>query len=284
MKIGVLVESFRKPFADSLKEAARLGIQGLQIYAKDGPVYDKMPVNEINELKKIIAGEGLEVSALCGDFGCRMFYYPHEMRDEIEREKRVLALAKELGTNIVTTHIGVVPENFATKDFDNMYSVCKELADFADSIDGFFAVETGPEPSGRLKNFLDTLGSRGVGVNLDPANLAMVIGEDAAEAVYNLRDYIVHTHAKDGRMIKPGDPRKLYVPAIAHVDPQAWSDYIIELPLGDGEVRWEKYLNALNDIGYNGYLTIEREVGDHPAQDISKAVDFLRKVAAPYLK
>ena len=34
-------------------------------------------------------------------------------------------------------------------------------------------------------------------------------------------------------------------------------------------------LKALEDIGYKGFLTIEREVGDDPARDIRKAVDFL---------
>ena len=41
-----------------------------------------------------------------------------------------------------------------------------------------FAVETGPEPAAVLKQFLDSLGSRGVAVNLDPANLVMVAGDE----------------------------------------------------------------------------------------------------------
>ena len=32
---------------------------------------------------------------------------------------------------------------------------------------------------------------------------------------------------------------------------------------------------ALEEIGYNGFLTIEREVGDNPEADIRKAVSFL---------
>ena len=40
---------------------------------------------------------------------------------------------------------------------------------------------------------------------------------------------------------------------------------------------WPNYIKALKDIGYNGYLTIEREVGADPAADIAMAVDFLKK-------
>ena len=44
---------------------------------------------------------------------------------------------------------------------------------------------------------------------------------------------------------------------------------------GTGGVDWDSYLAALNSIGYTGYLTIEREVGEDPAADIKTAVDFL---------
>ena len=55
------------------------------------------------------------------------------------------------------------------------------------------------------------------------------------------------------------------------------SPAFIELPLGDGDVPFENYLKALNGIGFEGYLTIEREVGADPKADIIKAADFLRK-------
>ncbi|MBQ0109226.1 MAG: sugar phosphate isomerase/epimerase, partial [Clostridiales bacterium] len=131
-----------------------------------------------------------------------------------------------------------------------------ERATFADSIGSVFAAETGTEKAPVLKAFLDSLGAKGLRVNFDPANLVMVAGDDPVQAVYTLRDYIVHTHAKDG--IKTGDT--------------TW----LELPLGQGGVDFDKYLAALNDIGYKGYLTIEREVGDNPAGDIGMAVDFLK--------
>lgn len=53
--------------------------------------------------------------------------------------------------------------------------------------------------------------------------------------------------------------------------------YFQEVPLGTGDVDFPNYLKALEDIGYNGFLTIEREVGDNPEADITTAVNFLRK-------
>ena len=51
-----------------------------------------------------------------------------------------------------------------------------------------------------------------------------------------------------------------------------------EMPLGKGKVDFPAYLNALTDIGYNGFLTIEREVGDTPEKDIRDAVAFLKEL------
>lgn len=195
----------------------------------------------------------------------------------IEKEKRVLALAKELGTDIVATHIGVVPEEKNSEQYESMFQVCRELADFADSIGGHFAVETGPESSLRLKAFLDELQSRGVAVNLDPTNLIMAAGDDPVAAVYNLKDYIVHTHAKDGVCLRKTDTRRLYAPEYFGLQPESDGCYL-ETPLGEGAVDWAAYIAALKDIGYDGYLTIEREVGETPAKDIETAAKFLKKL------
>ena len=50
------------------------------------------------------------------------------------------------------------------------------------------------------------------------------------------------------------------------------------LPLGEGDVDFPAYFKALNDIGYKGFLTIEREVGDDPEGDIRKAADYIRSL------
>ena len=79
-----------------------------------------------------------------------------------------------------------------------MHNACAELSRFANEMGAYFAIETGPETADRLKSFLDGLGTKGVAVNYDPANFVMVTGDDPVQGVYTLKDYIVHTHAKDG--------------------------------------------------------------------------------------
>ena len=193
----------------------------------------------------------------------------------IEKSKRILDLAKDLETSIVTTHIGVIPQDPNHDRYKIMQEACFELSQYADELKAHFAIETGPEIALTLRNFLDTLGSKGVAVNLDPANLVMVTGDDPVQAVYTLKDYIVHTHAKDGRRLLIKDPEVIY--GLVEETIQEGKAFI-ELPLGQGDVDFKKYLQALTDIGYKGFLTIEREVGDNPEADIKLAVDFLKNM------
>ena len=272
-RIGVIIDSFRTDTVTAVKKAASVGAQGIQVYATRG----EMAPENMNEQKRadfrnLVADNGLVISALCGDLGGG-FADKDENPARIEKSKRILDLAKELGTDIVTTHIGVVPSDPAHDRYKIMQEACYELAHYADSIDAHFAVETGPETSAVLKGFLDSLGSTGVSVNLDPANLVMVTGDDPAKAVHNLKDYIVHTHAKDGKQLYYKDPEIVYG---VKKDPLVTGPSFLEVPLGEGSVNWDEYLNSLREIGFGGFLTIEREVGDDPEKDIRTAVDFLK--------
>lgn len=275
--IGVMLESFHKPSVEAMAAAQKLGAQGLQVYATPKALEAKgiaTPAAQ-KEFFKMVKDHGLVISALCGDLG-------HGFGDAalnpelIEQSKRIIDLALEFETNIVTTHIGVVPEDPNHPRYKIMQDACGALAAYADQMKAHFAVETGPETSLVLKNFLDSLHSTGVSVNLDPANLVMVTGDDPVQAVHNLKDYIVHTHAKDGRKLEDRDPEIIY--GLRPGDPLVVNPAFIELALGDGDVPFPGYLKALDEIGYKGFLTIEREVGDNPTADIEKAVNYLRSL------
>lgn len=274
--IGVILESFRLERSAAIKQAAVIGAAGIQMYATKG---ENAPENLNAAARRALLQEvkdnGLTFSALCGDLG-KGFGDPRLNPELIEKSKRIVDLAKDLETDIVTTHIGVVPSDPKHDRYKIMQDACFQLASYADSVGAHFAVETGPETSATLKVFLDSLNSTGVAVNLDPANLVMVTGDDPVQAVHNLKKYIVHTHAKDGNLLVKGNPEYIY--RAVHPVPQEALGvrYFEEVPLGTGSVDFPNYLKALEEIGYKGFLTIEREVGENPAADITLAADFLR--------
>lgn len=283
--IGIMVDSLRLNLRDGLKKAKELGADGVQIYAVQG---EMDPANlspaARRELKEYIASLGLQISALCGDLGGHGFQDKLVNAEKIEKSKRILDLAVELGTGVVTTHIGLVPDETNGPVYETMQQACEELGVYAKSMGAYFAVETGPETAAHLKAFLDSLSTDGVSVNFDPANMVMVTGDDPVQGVYTLKDYIVHTHVKDGVRLRVVDPREVYgalgYEPMSHeriAEAAATGPSYRELALGEGHVDFDRYFQALADIGYTGYLTIEREVGEQPEADIAKAIQFIRQ-------
>ena len=265
MKIGAMTTSFRKPFEEALEASAALGVDGVQIWATNITYYHPdRPVGELDpeltreeeqrELMRTLSRLGMGISALCGDLG-RGFVRPDHIAEDVEKTKRMMDLARALGVKVLTSHIGRIPEDPSAPEYRTATEALEEIGRYGDRIGVVFASETGPETGAALAKFLRRLKTRSIKANYDPANM-VYHGFDPVQGVYDLREFIVHTHAKDA--IGPGPRRG-------------------EVPLGEGEVPWRRYLRALQEIGYDGYLTIEREVGEDPAADIVTAAKFLRE-------
>ena len=259
MKIGVIPDSFRLPIKEAIKKAAEIKVDGIQPYATKGELDPRnLSKTGRDDLKHFVESLGLQISALVGDFGGHGFADPASIEEKIIRTKEVIDLAVDLEVNVVTTHIGVVPEDENNIAWKTMAESLPEVGTYAYGRGVSLATETGPESAELLKKLLDHIGNPGIKVNYDPANLVMVAGVDPVKGVHTLKDYIVHTHAKDGIKIEKG-----------------WK----ELPLGEGGVNFPEYLKATKEIGYTGFFTIEREAGEDPTADIVHAKDFLRKLS-----
>ncbi len=84
------------------------------------------------------------------------------------------------------------------------------------------------------------------------------------EALGKVGRYVRSVHCKDGTWSdKPGE---------------TWGE---EVPLGEGAVDFERYLQMLDSLGYTGPLTIEREISQEPVRqkaEIQKAVELLNRI------
>lgn len=281
MKFGVILDCLKLPIFEGIKIAGELEVQGVQVYATDGPFSpNKLSSKDKDDYKKALGENGLSFSALCADMGGYGFQIEKDNAERVEKTKRIIDLAVEFGAKAITTHIGVIPSDKSEPRYKVMLDALTDIGLYAKEKGVTMAIETGPEDAVTLKAFLDDT-KGGVGVNLDPANFVMVTGQDPAQAVYLLKDYIVHTHVKDGVMLKKTDPKIIYDHfAVGGIDGLNTMDYFKETPVGQGNVDFKAYLKALKDIGYDGYLTIERETGPNPKEDVELALTFIKKVLA----
>lgn len=256
-KVGVIVESFRKQVREGIRLAAELELDGIQVYVTHGEMApENLSETGRKDFLAFVTSKGLELSALCGDLG-HGFVDANKNNELLEKTKRMIDLCVDLETKVLTTHIGVIPDSPQNPVWQTLTEALNEIGGYAESRNCVLATETGPESTELMAKFLGSLKTSEIKVNYDPANLAMN-AFDPVKGVSDLGHLIVHTHAKDGLGPKRGGPK--------------------EVPLGEGDVPFTEYLSALDAIGFKGFLTIEREVGDNPVADITKAKDFLRSL------
>jgi len=96
-----------------------------------------------------------------------------------------------------------------------------------------------------LQEFLRNFNSKQLAVTMDPSHLALY-GNDPAWAVKRLGHKIKHVHMKDV-IGKPG---------------RLGESFTFPL-LGDGIIDWKNFLNALREIDYDGFLSVEFEADNY---------------------
>lgn len=281
MKIGVIAQRLQRPLFECLSLAAEMKLDGVQLYSvsRRENLLEFSAVQR-REIVAYCADCGLEISAVCGEVGGYGFRLAEKNPERIELTRRNIDLALDLGCRIVTTHIGMVRNDRRDELYRHQVEALRETGSYAAANHAVIAIETGPEPASVLKMLLEDIGSPGVGINFDPANLVMVLGADEVAELQTLAPYVVHTHAKDGVNYRRCDPEQVYDAFARGGIKQLVADtgeLFREMPPGQGAVKWGPYLAALQHIAPDTFLTIEREVGADPVGDTRAAAAFLRE-------
>ncbi len=255
LKVGIFVDSLRLPIDEGLKVAAEIGAQCFQVYLTSGEMLAaNMPAPARADFAARYRDLGLELSATCGDFHLNF------SDAELMAEKEPLLVAAieqtvDLGASNMTTHSGAVGADPDGAKAATMAAALKRLGDIAANAGVTLATETGLESGRKLREIIEAADTKGIGVNFDPANLVMN-AFDHFQAACDLKELIVHTHAKDGVRDPDGTRR--------------------EVPLGEGGVNFPAYTRLLGELGYDGACVVEREAGDDPVGDVTRAVAFLK--------
>ncbi|HEX6962514.1 MAG TPA: sugar phosphate isomerase/epimerase family protein [Lacipirellula sp.] len=196
---------------------------------------------------------------------------PKETRRERTVElKEIADFAKQLGVDKVGVHIGFVPHDRTTNEYRDVLEVAREACDHLAQNGQALHLETGQEPADVLLAFLKDVERDNLFVNFDPANMILYGCGEPIPALRTLGSYVRSIHCKDATWSeKPGE---------------TWG---AEVPLGEGDVNFEAYLRTLAEIGYDGPLTIEREIPQEPDRqkaEIAGAVELLEGLRRGTLK
>jgi L-ribulose-5-phosphate 3-epimerase len=257
LKIGLRLESLNLPLRRALTEAARLGVAGVQVDAAGDLSPNQLSETGRREFRTLLRMHNVELTAL----GCPLRHGLDIIEDQqprLEHIHKVMALSSDLGTRLVVVQAGRIPDADDDPRLPILTESLTNLALYGDRVGVIVALETGFEAGAVLNAFLNRFDTGALGVNLDPANLLMN-GFDPYESARALSGRIVHTHAKDARVVSPSRGAQ-------------------EVPLGHGDIDWLKFLSVLEEVEYRGWLTIERESGESRLADVAAGVAFLRRV------
>jgi len=192
---------------------------------------------------------------------------PEGSRAERIREmKEISDFAKLLGCDTVGLHIGFVPEDRKGAAYQKLIADTRDLLDHVAKNGQRLHLETGQETANHLLEFIHDVDRRNLAINFDPANMILYGTGNPIEALMKVGQYVKSVHCKDARWAREADRGA------------AWGT---EVALGDGDVNIELYLRVLKSFGYEGPLTIEREIAHDRARqkaDIGQAVGLLEKL------
>lgn len=186
---------------------------------------------------------------------------PETRAARLQEMKEISDFARLLGCEVIALHLGFVPHDTTSASYQEVIDVTRQLCDHATRNDQAVHLETGQESADGLLSFLTNVQRNNLFINFDPANMILYGTGEPIEALKKVGKYVRSVHCKDG----------------------TWSDqpgvtWGREVALGDGQVNFEAYLNALREIGYRGPLTIEREIPQEPDRqkaEIGRAAKLL---------
>jgi sugar phosphate isomerase/epimerase len=268
MRLGLIIGMGKNPEA-ALQKVHDLGVPSCQVSTED--FSDQMQKGIRDAVHKF----GIEVTALntSGPGPAMYDFYqgpltiglvPREYRAQrIAHFKQASDFAKKLGIPALHTHFGFIPENPNDPAYKDVLPALREVATYLKGNGQMMLYETGQETPITLLRAITDVGLDNQFVNLDTANLMLYGKGNPVDALDVIGKLVRGTHAKDG--LFPTNPKQLGE----------------EVPIGQGKADFPKLIARLKKLGYDGPLTIEREIsGPRQLEDIRKEKQYLEKLIA----
>lgn len=309
MKIGVLENMMCDvPFEEGLLFFQTLGIDCIEIGCGGSPgnehckpellLHDEKALADFAEK---IAAAGLRISALSAHGN--PVHPIEEIGKKYDRDlKNAVLLAEKLGVDTICTFSGAPGDADGSEcpvwvtsvwpydgirilDFQWNEKLIPYWRDFA-----VFAQDHGVEkiafemhPGFCVYNPETLLRLRAacgdaIGANFDPSHILWQ-GIDCPTAILKLKDCLYHFHAKDTQVNREEMAKNgFFAPYANPLDAARPFQFKIP-PYGTGEAHWRQMMTALQEIGYDGALSIEHEDMEFGQREgLEKAVGFLRSI------
>ena len=271
MKIGVCVnfneiDGMSKKFKDLKSE----GFDNCQLISWKPELWTD---ENLEILKNLTEENGITISAFwCGWEGpCVWNFYDGQITlGLVPPEYRTMRIknlcdgadfAHRLGVKNVVTHMGFIPENPNDPQFAPFCVAVRQVAEHLKKNNQNLLFETGQETPVTMLRCFEKVAMDNLGVNLDTANVILYGKANPVDALDVFGKYVMNLHAKDGNY-----------PTNGH-------DLGWEVQIGKGKVDFKALFKKLHELGYDSYVTIEREIeGEQQIKDIRESKKYLQSI------
>lgn len=270
MNIGICIEHSLGNMRKKIDDAVKLGFHHAQLMSWNKANWTDESAEELNALCQEYA---FTFTAFwCGWEGPKFWNFtegpqtlglvPVEYRAmRVQNMLDGAAFARKLGVVDVVTHMGFIPCLPNDPNYPGFLAAVKAIAVNYRKNGQNLLFETGQETPICLKRVFEDINTGNLFVNLDPANLVMYGMANPVDALDVFGDYVRGVHAKDGRY--PTNGRELGP----------------EVKVGEGKVDFPKLIAGLKAHGFDGSLTIEREIsGEQQTLDIIDTKKYLEEL------
>lgn len=269
MRLGVFVE-LNENIEEEFAKLQKNGFNTCQLGCWNPEIMNDEYAQKIN---KAVEKYRVEITAFwCGWSGPAVWNFyegPHTLGivPETYRYQRVQEIikgcdfAKKFNVKDIITHMGFLPEIPTSDLYNEVLTSIKYIAEHCKKNGQYLLFETGQETPVTLRRTIEDVGLDNLGINLDPANLILYGKANPIDALKVFGEYVRNVHGKDG--CYPTDGKHLGK----------------EMPIGKGDVNYPAFIKKLKEIGYDGPITIEREIsGEEQIRDILMAKEYLEEL------
>ena len=272
MKIGFSTNAYTKYFlSDAIKSISEIGYDAIEIVLDDPHAFLPLEPSQIDSIKKNLENNNLQVSNLNSNtvmgynngitsnekFEPSLSNINKKLRDwRIEYTKKSIELATKLNSPSICITSGIDGSN---KDvlLSNFSNSLFYLASFAEKNNIMIGIEY--EPGLLIKNSDDVFSVinefKNVGLNFDVCH-AKVLDENIPEIIKKFKKKLFHIHLSDCKK------REHF-----HLIP------------GLGEIDFKEIFNALNQISYDGFISIELyPYNKNPEYAAKEGLSYVKKL------
>ncbi len=258
LSLGIVLEPLGLPIRKAVAEAARMGAGGVQVNATGDLSPDQLGETARREFRTLLRSYSLELAALNVPLR-HGIDVAENLQPRLDGIRRAMQLAFDLGARKVVIPCPRVPDDVATPRAQLMRESLLALGTYGDRTGVFVALELGFDPAEKVRSYLGGFNTGSLKVTYDPANM-LLHGYDPVANLAPLAGWVVHAHARDAR-------------------PGGLSRGLQEVAVGAGDIDWMALTATLQVIGFDGFLTVDREEGETKATDLANGVKFLRRFA-----